>query len=323
MASKAEGRAVAVCFALILLGTGVSGCATRTPPQVRPATPPSPEPLSGVEAIGELKAFAEALGGSPTENFLRFSERSTADDRCYLSGKLQLPEFYSGLRLIREDEGHCTARAAEYDVFFYPVQAVASGHEMITVSLAEASTTRVLVVVPHEDFHSQPEARKAPTEVAEAAATLVGFLTASEFARKTFGEDSTTFRMLDREADLFLQKSFIVNLYYDRLSALLASFRSGALTQEQTLAGKAELFAQLELSCSEISPDPVSFNKCPAAMNNAGLAFDRTYTRNYPIMHDLYRRLGSDVATLVPTLKRLLANWPSAAASAADLMKVN
>ena len=25
-------------------------------------------------------------------------------------------------------------------------------------------------------------------------------------------------------------------------------------------------------------PDPVSFNKCPAAMNNAGLAFDRTYT---------------------------------------------
>jgi hypothetical protein len=319
MTSKARGRVVGVCVALLFLGAGVSGCAARTPPEVRPVTQPPPQSFSGVEAIGEVKAFAEALGGQPTENFLQLSERYTADERCYLTGKLQLPEFYSGLRMIREDEGRCTARAAEYDVFFYPVQAVASGHEVITVSLAEAPTTRVLVVVPHEDFHSQPEARKAPTEVAEAAATLVGFLTASEFARKTFGEDSTTFRMLNGDADLFLRKSFIVNLYYDKLSALYASFRSGALTQEQTLAGKAELFAQLELSCSGISPEPVSFNKCPAAMNNAGLAFDRTYTQNYPIMHDLYKRLGSDMATLVPTLKRLLADWPSSAASATDL----
>ena len=64
----------------------------------------------------------------------------------------------------------------------------------------------------------------------------------------------------------------------------------------------------------------VSFNKCPAAMNNAGLAFDRTYTRHYPLLHDLYTRLGGDTAALVSTLKRLMTNWPSSATNANDLI---
>jgi hypothetical protein len=57
-------------------------------------------------------------------------------------------------------------------------------------------------------------------------------------------------------------------------------------------------------------------------MNNAGLAFDRTYTRYYPMLHDLYALLGSDTATLVSTLKRLMARWPSSAEKAADLIKI-
>jgi hypothetical protein len=301
--------------------SAVSGCTMRTRPAVTPSSLPSR--FVGTEVIGELKEFEEALGGHATENFLRFSDRHTSDNRCYFTGRLELPEFYSALRMIREDEAHCAARVGEYDVFFYPVQAVASGEETITVSLSEAPAERVLVVVPHEDFHNQPEARKAPTEVAEAAATMVGFLTASEFAKEKFGAESTTFRLLDRDADLFLRKSVVVNLYYDRVRALYNAFRTGALTPEQTLERKADLFAELQKSCSEISPDPVSFNKCPAAMNNAGLAFDRTYTRNYPMIHDLYRLLGSDTAMLVSTLKRLLTNWPISAAGAADLMRID
>jgi hypothetical protein len=206
-------------------------------------------------------------------------------------------------------------------VFFYPVEAVASGQETVTVALAEAPIERMLVVVPHEDFHNQAEAKKAPTEVAEAAATLIGFLTASDFAREKFGESSTTYRSLDLDSQLFLLKSAIVNAYYDRLSDLYKAFRAGALTQEQTLAQKDELFAELKQSCSAISPDPVSFNKCPAAMNNAGLAFDRTYTSNYPILHDLYTLLGGDTSALVVNLKRLLTNWPATAGGAVDLYK--
>ena len=127
--------------------------------------------------------------------------------------------------MVREDGEHCAARGGEHDVFFYPVQAVASGEETITVSLAEAPAERLLVVVPHEDFHNQQETRKAPTEVAEAAATLVGFLTASGFAKERFGAESETARTLARDADLFLRKSFIVNQYYEKVQRPLPRSR--------------------------------------------------------------------------------------------------
>ena len=308
-------------FAVVLsvVAMGASGCAARVAPHVTPASASS---FSPIDVIGELKEFEEGMGGHPTENFLSYSPRLVADERCYFTGKLQLPEFYSRLHLVRENEQRCASRADTVDVFFYPVQAVASGDETITVALAEAPVERMLVVVPHEDFHNQAEARKAPTEVAESAATLVGFLTARAFAKERFGEDSMTFRMLANDVRLFLRKSLIVNAYYERVSGLYRSFRDGALTQEQALARKAELFAELQQSCSAIWPDPVSFNKCPAAMNNAGLAFDQTYTRHYPLMHELYTALGEDAPALVAALQRLLPRWPSSVTGLSDLMNV-
>jgi len=305
-------------FVLLILAAALSGCTAHVSPRV---TSSSPAAFSGIEFVGELKSFAESMGGQPTENFLNYSTRVVSDERCYFTGKLQLPEYYNTLRLVRENEARCTSRASEYDVFFYPVQAVASGEETITVALAEAPTERVLVVVPHEDFHNQAEARKAPTEVAESAATLVGFLTASAFARQKFGEDSMTSRTLARDVDLFLRKSLIVNTYYDRVRDLYKSFRAGTVTESETLHRKADLFAELQRACSGISPEPVSFNKCPAALNNAGLAFDRTYTGYYPLMHDLYTSLGSDTSALVVALKGLLSDWPKTVTSVDDLIR--
>ena len=43
------------------------------------------------------------------------------------------------------------------------------------------------MVVPHEGFHNQPEAQRAPPALAEAAAMLAGFATAAGFARERFG----------------------------------------------------------------------------------------------------------------------------------------
>jgi hypothetical protein len=311
-------RAVCIGLACIVLAAG-NACARNARPNLTPSAP-QPSAFVASEVIAEVKDFAVALGGHETENFLRHSENHTSDNRCYFTGKLQLPEFYSTLRMVREDGERCAARAGEHDVFFYPVQAVASGEETITVSLAEAPTERLLVVVPHEDFHSQREARTAPTEVAEAAATLVGFLTASEFAKNRFGAESATARMLARDAELFLRKSVIVNEYYERVSALYRDVESGVLSPAQTLERKAGLFAELQRSCGAITPDPVSFNKCPAVLNNAGLAFDRTYTRHYPMLHDLYTLLGHDTPALVTALKRLMTKWPTSAANANELI---
>jgi predicted aminopeptidase len=316
-------RTVRITVACVVIAAAF-GCARNPRASVAPAPAASSAavPFVATEMIAQVKDFAVSLGGDATENFLLNSDRHTSDTRCYFTGKLQLPEFYSSLGMVREDGERCAARAGEQDVFFYAVEAVASGEETVTVSLAEAPAERLLVVVPHEDFHNQRETRKAPTEVAEAAATLVGFLTASGFAKNRFGAESMTARMLARDADLFLRKSFLVNQYYDKVTALYLDFQSGALTPAQTLERKAELFSELRRSCAEIAPDPVSFNKCPAAMNNAGLAFDRTYTRYYPMLHDIYTRLGGDTPALVATLKRLMTNWPDSGAAPADLIKV-
>jgi hypothetical protein len=303
-------RVVRIGVACAIVAAGY-GCSRNPRADVTPSVPPPTTQFVASEVIAEVKDFSVALGGHATDNFLRHSDRHTSDNRCYFTGKLQLPEFYNTLRMVREDGERCAARSDEYDVFFYPVEAIASGDESITVSLAEAPAERLLTVVPHEDFHNQREAWKAPTEVSEAAATLVGFLTASGFARQRFGAESTTARVLARDADLFLQKSFIVNQYYEQVSRLYDEFRSGALTTEQTLQRKTQLFAELQRSCAEIAPEPVSFNKCPAAMNNAGLAFDRTYTRHYPMLHDLYVSLGGDTSRLVSALKQLMTNWPN------------
>ena len=225
-------HAVRICLACVVLAAA-GGCAAKARPGLTPESSTAVSQFVATEVIAEVKDFAVTLGGHATENFVRISERQTSDNRCYFTGKLQLPEFYSTLRMVREDEDSCAARGGDHDVFFYPVQAVASGEETITVSLAEASTERLLVVVPHEDFHNQREARKAPTEVAEAAATLVGFVTASGFAKDRFGPESATAVTLARDADIFLRKSFLVNQYYERVRGLYREFQSGALTSSR------------------------------------------------------------------------------------------
>ena len=255
-----------------------------------------------------MKAFEQTLGVEATNNFLKYSASQRAVNRCYFTGKLELPGSYLDLHLVRGSDAGCAVDTQKYDIFFYPAEAVATGASPVTPALANAPLERLLVVVPHEDFHNQAETRGSSPEVAEAAATLIGFLTASEFAKDRYGEGSQAFQRLNREAGLFLQKAIIVNLYHDRIGALYSSFRSGMITRQAALASKEELFLALGRECAAIVPDPVSFDKCPAAMNNAGLAFDSTYTRRYPAMFDRYERSGEDTRATILDLRKLLAS---------------
>ena len=254
-----------------------------------------------------MKAFEQTLGVEATNNFLKYSASQRAVHRCYFTGRLELPGSYRDLHLVQGSDAGCSVDVQQYDVFFYPAEVVATGASPVTPALADAPLERLLVVVPHEDFHSQAVTRGSSPEMAEAAATLIGFLTASEFAKDRYGEGSPAFQRLDREARLFLQKAAIVNLYHDRVSALYSSFRSGKITRQTALARKEELFLALARECAAIVPEPVSFNKCPAALNNAGLAFDNTYTRRYPAMFDRYEQSGEDTRATILSLRGLLA----------------
>jgi hypothetical protein len=272
----------------------------------QPAATENPSPTPAI--IKDLKAFELSLGMQATENFLRSANGSPAINRCYFTGIFELPETYRGLHLVQEDQARCLARAESSDVFFYPIEAVATGRAPVTPALTQATLERMLVVVAHEDFHNQPETQAASTERAEAAATLGGFVAASAFAEQKFGEASTTSQGLRREARLYLQKSTIVNDYYDKLSNLYASLRAGSTSTTDALVRKTELFDELRDACSAIAPDPVSFNKCPAALNNAGLAFDRTYTKEYPTMYASAEGARDEARLTMENLKRALTS---------------
>ena len=42
----------------------------------------------------------------------------------------------------------------------------------------------------------------------------------------------------------------------------------------------------------------------PGALNNAGLAFDMTYTRHYPLLHEVHVTLGSSLQATVRAIQR-------------------
>lgn len=297
-----------VVLPAVLVGAALVAASLGCSMKRAPTMPVAPFPRQ--ELIAEIKDFQKTLGFEDQENFSSYSETQKALYRCYYTGKLELPESYEKLRLTDGSVGGCSLDEERYDVFFYEMEAAASGRASVTAALTEAPLERLLVVVPHEDFHNQTETEKAAPEIAEAASTLIGFLTASRFANGKYGADSGTFQSLDREARLFLEKARIVNAYFDRLSGVYGALRSKRISRDDALARKEELFSEVQQECAAITPGPASFNPCLGAMNNAGLAFERTYSRYYPLLYEVSAAHGHDAAATVAALKRVLATRP-------------
>jgi hypothetical protein len=271
--------------------------------------PAGASPPSGTfprqDLIRALKQLEQRLGFRRTKSFSRPSEKSVVSYRCYYTGKLELPESYLGLQLKQGTKDGCALDPKKYDVFFYPIEAVGNGKSPVTSSLRRDSTERLLAVVAHEDFHSS--AGKLPATLTEPASTLVGLLTASELARQKLGADSEVYRNLSREPELFLRKAELVSRYHAKLSNLYAAVRSGEVSPAKALVQKEALFAEIQGECKAMTPAPKSFNRCLSANNNAGLAFDMTYAKYYPLMYELYFACGQDLKATVRATKEALA----------------
>ena len=266
---------------------------------------PPPRPFPRQDLIRALKHLEQTLGFRRTKNFSHATEKNVAAYRCYYTGKLELPESYAGLQLKQGTKDGCALDPEKYDVFFYPIEAVGNGRSPVTTSLRRDSTERFLVVVAHEDFHAT--AGKLDAAITEPASTLVGVLTASELARERFGADSEVYRNLSIEPELFLRKAELVARYHAKLSKLYAAVRSGEVSRAKALAQKETLFGEIQGECKAITPGPKSFNKCLSANNNAGLAFDVTYAKHYPLMYELYLASGQDLKATVSATKKALA----------------
>jgi len=258
------------------------------------------------DLVSAVKRLEKKLGFRRTKNFHHESPESAVAYRCYYTGKLELPESYEQLQLLAGTKAGCPLDTQKYDVFFYPLEAAGSGKTPLSASLASEPVERFLVVVPHEDFHSSKELQKLPAALGEASSTLMGFLTAGEVARQKYGESSEVYQNLQREPELFMRKAEIVNRFHAQLRQLYAAAHAGQISERQALAQKQQAFEELHQACLAINPEPKSFNRCPAANNNAGLAFDETYTKYYPLMYQLYLSKSRELKPTVEALERAL-----------------
>jgi hypothetical protein len=279
-------------------------------PLARPATatdpPQNPNAADRKDLVSAVKHLEKKLGFRRTRNFHTETTEASVAYRCYYTGKLELPDSYEKLQLLQGTKAGCPLDTQKYDVFFYPMDAVGSGKTPVSASLAHESVERFLFVVPHEDFHANKELRKLPATWGEASATLIGLLTAGEVARQQFGENSEVYQNLKREPELFARKAEIVNRYYAQLSQVYAAARAGQISERDALAQKQQAFEEIHQSCTAFNPDPKSFKRCLAANNNAGLAFDETYTKYYPILYQLYLAKGRELKPTVDALERAL-----------------
>jgi hypothetical protein len=269
-------------------------------------TPQDPNTADRKDLVTAVKRLEKKLGFRRTKNFHTQTTESAVAYRCYYTGKLELPDSYEKLQLLAGTKAGCPLDTAKYDVFFYPLEAAGSGKTPVSATLARESMERFLVVVPHEDFHAGKELHDLPAAWGEASSTLIGFLTAVEVARQKFGENSEVYKNLQYEPELFARKAEIVNRYHAQLSQLYGATRAGQISERDALEQKQQAFEELHQACIAISPEPKSFNRCLGANNNAGLAFDETYTKYYSMMYQLYLAEGRGLKPTLDALERAM-----------------
>jgi len=97
-----------------------------------------------------------------------------------------------------------------------------------------------------------------------------------------------------------------VNRYHAQLSRLYAAARTGQISELDALAQKQRAFEEFHQECTALSPAPKSFNLCLAANNNAGLSFDETYAKYYPMMYQLYLAEGRELKPTIDAIERAL-----------------
>lgn len=243
-------------------------------------------PADTKQVIGTVRSIEQSLGLRPTGDFARADAGVAAYYRCYYTGKRDLPDSYDKLKLREGNPEGCAVDPKKFDVFFYKIEAVASGNTPITQSLAAASPERVATVVSHEDFHEQ--LKQLPDTIAEAAATLVGFLTGAAADAR-----------LSSEAEIFREKSQLINSAYGRLSRVYRSEHN----ESHVFDEKQAVFGALQAACAEMRPAG-TFNKCVSTPNNAGLAFDHSYTKYYPLLYEVYESCGRNLKCTIDAIER-------------------
>lgn len=135
----------------------------------------------------------------------------------------------------------------------------------------------------------------------------MAFITASGFAAERAQDGEGAAAHLARDTGLFLDKARIVNRYYGRAAEVYRRLKAREISRQTALEEKQRLFVGLEAECRALAQKPASFSSCPGAMNNAGLAFDYTYTKHYPLLYELFEVGQRDLRATLTSIREILA----------------
>jgi len=268
------------------------------------AVVPSCQPETAVDEeqrrqlIAEIKDFERELGFAETENFKTYSPELEAYHYLFYTPSLQLPYSLDDPTLISaigtRDSVYLDFN--KYDAYFYSIPSVAGEGTPVTESLLKAPLYRFIQIIFHEDWHEQID---LPHGLEEPSAEIIGYASAVLFARDRFGQDSQVYRTLVKHFDNKLKESEVYVEYYAKLETLYAQYQEGKLSEMDTLIRKDLLLEAMGNELQRI------WGGRPDQLNNAFIAFQMTYLRHLPLMHEVFQATDFDLGRTIPILRAM------------------
>ena len=190
-----------------------------------------------------------------------------------------------------------------YDAYFYSIPSIAGVGTPVTKSLLDEPLYRFIHIIFHEDWHEQIE---LPLGLEEPCSEVVGYTAAILFTGEKFGADSKVHKTLNKNFKNRLRESEIYQEYYEKLNALYTRFHAGEIADTEVFVNKARL---LESIGRELRG--VWAGGRPDQLNNAFIAFQMTYLRHLPVMHEVLQATDFDLAEAIAIFRSMPAQGNS------------
>ena len=283
----------------------------------------APEVQEKIRFIQEVKRYGEeSVGLNRSKNYSRFYEVKgpvlyvvTASEKDQLKlyhwsfpivGKVTYKGFFTKKGALREKRD---LDKRGYDTFLRPSEAYSTLgwlKDPIFSSMVKWDDGTLANLILHEMAHATVYF-KGNTDFNEQMATFIGNQGAIDFLAKRYGSESQEVLMAveSQEDDLLFSQ------WVDQAYQRLATFYNQAISREEKLKGREEIFLSLQEEFREMQPrfktkGYRNFDQIP--LNNAALLAHRQYFHRLENFERLYEYLGRDLRRMVEKMKEIRAS---------------
>jgi predicted aminopeptidase len=286
-----------------------------------------PEVQEKIRFIQEVKRYGEeSVGLNRTKSYSRFYEVNgpilyvvTASEKDQLKlyhwafpivGKVTYKGFFTKEGALQEKRD---LDKRGYDTFLRPAEAYSTLgwlNDPIFSSMLKWDDGTLANLILHEMAHATVYF-KGNTDFNEQMATFIGNQGAIDFLAKRYGSESQEVLVAIESQEDDLLFSQWVDQAYQRLS----TFYNQAISREEKLKGREEIFLSLQEEFRELQPrfktrGYRNFEQIP--LNNAALLAHRQYFHRLENFERLYEYLGRDLRRLVEKMREIRASGEDA-----------